>query len=102
MWTAGGGTLETAELECAVAKAEVREGLRASAGISKGAVGRHLCTGAPAARWDVCFTATALIGVSTDVTWLELAATGKAPSGRIKCKLLPTSSTVVPKGTQFM
>lgn len=51
-WTADGdGILETAELECAEAKAEVSEGLRASAGISKGAVGRHLCIGTTAAGW---------------------------------------------------
>lgn len=44
-WAAACGVDETAGLECADAKAEVREGLRAGAGMSTGAVVRYLCTG---------------------------------------------------------
>lgn len=50
-WTAGGGVLEAAGLECAEAKAEVSEGLRAGAGISTAAVVRHLCTGVTTVGW---------------------------------------------------
>lgn len=94
--------MEAAGLECAAA--EVSIGLRIGAGMSRGAVARYLCRGVTAAGWYVCFTLTELIctgltGVSTEVTGLELevADRGKAPSGRIKCKLLPTSITAVPK-----
>lgn len=46
---------------------------------------------------------TWVIGVSTEVIGLEVEVTGigNAPSGRIKCKLLPMSMTVVPKGIRF-
>lgn len=50
-WTAGGGVLEADGLECAEAKAEVSEGLRAGAGISTAAVVRHLCTGVTTVGW---------------------------------------------------
>lgn len=92
-----------AGIECADPRAEVSEGLRASAGMSTGAVVRYLCRGFTTGGWYICFTATQLvctwlIGVSTEVTGLELTGNGKAPSGRIKCKLLPTPITAVPKG----
>lgn len=95
--------MEVAGLECAEANADVSEGLRASAGISTGAAVRHLCTAVTAGGKYICFAATVLvctwpIGVSTEVPGTELDVTGKAPSGRIKCKLLPTLITAVPKG----
>lgn len=88
--------------ECVAATLRVND-LRASAGISMGAVERVLCRGLMAGSGQDCFTATmlvcmGLIGVSTGVTGMELEATGKEPSGRIKCKLLPTSMTAVPRG----
>lgn len=57
-----------------------------------------------AGGWQVCVTVEGLIctrpiGVSTEVTGPELGVTGKAPSGRIKCKLLPTLITAVPRRT---
>lgn len=88
--------------ECVEAKLGVSD-LRANAGISMGAVERVLCRGLMAGSGQDCFTATmlvcmGLIGVSTGVTGMELEATGKVLSGRIKCKLLPTSMTAVPRG----
>lgn len=88
--------------ECVAAKLGVND-LRASAGISMGAVERVLCRGPMAGNGQDCFTVTMLvcmelIGVSTGVTGMELEVTGKVLSGRIKCKLLPTSMTVVPRG----
>lgn len=88
--------------ECVAAKLEVND-LRASAGIRMGAVERVLCRGVMAGSGLDCLTVTmfvcmGLIGVSTGVTGMELAVTGKVPSGRIKCKLLPTSMTAVPIG----
>lgn len=88
--------------ECVAAKLEVND-LRASAGISMGAVERALCRGLRAGSGQDCFTATmlvctGLIGVRTGVAAMELEATGKEPSGSIKCKLLPTSMTAVPRG----
>lgn len=91
--------------ECVAVKVEVSD-LRASAGISIGAVVRLLDRGVMAGSVQVCFTVTKLVcmwpmGVRTELTGLELVVTGKVPSGRIKCKLLPTSMTAVPRGMQF-
>lgn len=86
-------------------KAVLSVGRRAGAAMSTGAVERFLGRGVTAAGALVCLTtlgcgSTRLTGVSTDVTGLEeeVAESGKLPWGRIKCTLLPTSITAVPRG----